>query len=72
MVSHPFEICAKDHCSGLPGVLSDLSLPEESAGANCWLAPILGHELTTRAELMHDQADHPAGEEYGSALLLLN
>ena len=30
-----------------------------------WLAPILGHELTTRAELLQDQANHPrAREEY--------
>lgn len=30
-----------------------------------WIAPILGHELTTRAELLHDQSDHPrAHEEY--------
>lgn len=30
-----------------------------------WIAPILGHELTTRAELFRDQGDHPrANEEY--------
>lgn len=30
-----------------------------------WLAPILGHELVTRAELLRDQPDHPrAREEY--------
>jgi hypothetical protein len=29
------------------------------------IAPVLGHELTTRAELLHDQPDHPrANEEY--------
>lgn len=29
------------------------------------VAPVLGHELTTRAELLHDQPDHPrAHEEY--------
>ncbi len=30
-----------------------------------WIAPVLGHELTTRRELLHDQYDHPrAREEY--------
>lgn len=28
-----------------------------------WLAPILGHELTTRAELLQDQPDHPRSRE---------
>jgi len=28
-----------------------------------WVAPILGHELTTRAELLHDQPNHPRAEE---------
>jgi hypothetical protein len=30
-----------------------------------WTAPVLGHELTTRRELLRDESDHPrAGEEY--------
>ena len=30
-----------------------------------WLAPIIGHELVTRADLLQDQPDHPrAREEY--------
>ena len=30
-----------------------------------WTAPVLGHELTTRAELLQDEPDHPrASEEY--------
>jgi len=30
-----------------------------------WLAPIVGHELTTRRQLFRDQPDHPrANEEY--------
>ena len=30
-----------------------------------WLAPILGHELVTRADLLQDQPNHPrANEEY--------
>jgi hypothetical protein len=30
-----------------------------------YIAPVLGHELVTRAELLQDEADHPnAGEEY--------
>ncbi len=30
-----------------------------------WTAPVRGHELTTRAELLRDEPDHPrAGEEY--------
>jgi hypothetical protein len=30
-----------------------------------FLAPVLGHELTTRLELMRDEVDHPrAGEDY--------
>ena len=43
-----------------------------------WLAPIIGHELTTRQELFKDQADHPrAHEEYfklqlGSLIALPN
>jgi hypothetical protein len=38
-------------------------------GENRWqiqlTAPVFGHELTTRGELLRDEADHPrAGEEY--------
>jgi hypothetical protein len=38
-------------------------------GADKWriqyVAPVRGHELTTRAELLHDEADHPhAQQEY--------
>lgn len=41
------------------------AFPKDQQAQIRWLAPILGHELTTRAELMHDQADHPrAREEY--------
>ncbi|NLC14139.1 MAG: hypothetical protein GX768_08880 [Chloroflexi bacterium] len=41
------------------------AFPKNQQAQIRWLAPILGHELTTRAELMHDQADHPrAREEY--------
>jgi hypothetical protein len=30
-----------------------------------YLAPVLGHELTTRIELLQDQSDHPrAGDDY--------
>ena len=30
-----------------------------------WIAPVRGHELTTRAELLREEADHPrANEEY--------
>ncbi len=30
-----------------------------------YIAPVLGHELTTRAQLLQDEPDHPrAGEEY--------
>lgn len=30
-----------------------------------WIAPVQGHELTTRAELLHDEPDHPkAAQEY--------
>jgi hypothetical protein len=28
-----------------------------------YLAPVLGHELTTRGELLRDQTDHPRAEE---------
>ena len=35
------------------------------AGHTQWIAPVRGHELTTRAELLRDEADHPrAREEY--------
>lgn len=37
----------------------------EGAGRIEWMAPVCGHELTTRAELLRDESDHPrAGEEY--------
>lgn len=37
----------------------------EGAGRIEWMAPVRGHELTTRAELLRDESDHPrAGEEY--------
>jgi hypothetical protein len=37
----------------------------EGAGRIEWTAPVRGHELTTRAELLRDEADHPrAREEY--------
>jgi hypothetical protein len=37
----------------------------EGTGRIEWIAPVRGHELTTRAELLRDESDHPrAGEEY--------
>lgn len=37
----------------------------EAGGRIEFAAPVRGHELTTRAELLKDEADHPhAGEEY--------
>jgi hypothetical protein len=37
----------------------------EKAGRIEWTAPVRGHELTTRGELLRDETDHPrAGEEY--------
>ncbi len=37
----------------------------EKSGRIEWIAPVRGHELTTRAELLRDEADHPrANEEY--------
>jgi hypothetical protein len=37
----------------------------EEGGRIQFAAAVRGHELTTRAELLHDEADHPrAGEEY--------
>jgi hypothetical protein len=37
----------------------------EGAGCIEWTASVRGHELTTRAELLRDEPDHPrAGEEY--------
>jgi len=37
----------------------------DEAGCIEWMAPVRGHELTTRAELLRDEPDHPrAGEEY--------
>ncbi len=42
-----------------PGSFGDLS------GRVEWLAPVRGHELATRAELLRDEPDHPrAREEY--------
>jgi hypothetical protein len=41
------------------------NFPKDQQAQIHWLAPILGHELTTRAELMQDQSNHPrAREEY--------
>jgi hypothetical protein len=37
----------------------------ESGACIEYIAPVLGHELTTRRELLQDEPDHPrAGEEY--------
>jgi hypothetical protein len=37
----------------------------DQSGRIEWTAPVRGHELTTRAELLRDEADHPrANEEY--------
>jgi hypothetical protein len=37
----------------------------EQSGRIVWTAPVLGHELTTRRELLRDEPEHPrAGEEY--------
>ncbi len=37
----------------------------DEAGRIEWTAEVRGHELTTRSELLKDEADHPrAGEEY--------
>jgi hypothetical protein len=37
----------------------------DQAGQIYWIAPVRGHELTTRAELLRDEIDHPrAKEEY--------
>jgi hypothetical protein len=37
----------------------------DEAGKIEWTAAVRGHELTTRAELLKDESDHPrAGEEY--------
>lgn len=37
----------------------------ELGGRVEWTAPVRGHELTTRGELLRDESDHPrAGEEY--------
>lgn len=42
-----------------PGTFGDLG------GRIEYLAPVRGHELTTRAELLRDEPEHPhAGEEY--------
>ncbi len=37
--------------------------PPEERWQIHWVAPVLGHELTTRAELLHDQPNHPRAEE---------
>lgn len=37
----------------------------DGSGRIEWTAPVRGHELTTRAELLKDETNHPrAGEEY--------
>jgi len=41
------------------------SFGKAHAGCIEWTAPVRGHELASRAELLRDEADHPrAGEEY--------
>jgi hypothetical protein len=41
------------------------SFGREHAGLIEWTAPVRGHELASRAELLRDEVDHPrAGEEY--------
>lgn len=41
------------------------AFPPEDRWQIRWVAPILGHELTIRAELLRDQPEHPhAREEY--------
>jgi hypothetical protein len=38
---------------------------KESKWQISYIAPVLGHELTTRKELLHDEPDHPrANQEY--------
>ncbi len=54
------KVVAVDHLAFYqPGSFGD------QAGRIEWTAPVRGHELTTRAELLRDEADHPrAREEY--------
>ena len=41
------------------------AFPREERWQIRFIAPVLGHELTTRAELLHNEPDHPrAREEY--------
>ncbi len=41
------------------------AFPKEDQMIIRWLAPIRGHELTTRSEIIKNQPDHPrAREEY--------
>jgi len=39
------------------------AFPPEERWQIRWIAPVLGHELTTRSELLHDQPNHPRAEE---------
>ena len=39
------------------------AFPEAERWQIRWIAPLLGHELTTRGELLQDQADHPRSHE---------
>ena len=58
--SHRTESCRR----GLFGFLLTLSLCR-ARGQIEFIAPVRGHELTTRGELLKDEADHPrANEEY--------
>jgi hypothetical protein len=57
--SAPKVVAVDDLAFYQPGSFGD------EAGKIEWTAAVRGHELTTRAELLKDESDHPrAGEEY--------
>jgi len=48
-----------------PGSFHQAGKDRREVGRIEYMAEVRGHELTTRAELLHEEADHPrAGEEY--------
>jgi hypothetical protein len=60
--SHPTEVGAQDGGGRLAGVLSDGQVWRGQVAIN-YVAPVKGHELATRAELLRTQPDHPRAKE---------
>jgi len=63
LVSHPTQKRPQSDLGRLLSLYQTGAFPPQERWQIRWVAPILGHELTTRAELLHDQPNHPRAEE---------